>query len=89
LSEAGSSSFYRQFAQADEKYTAEVEPLFGKLRCPTKIIWGEDDPWISLDRGRALHRLVGQDHFDILKRCWSSAATRSARCCVKSSFQFS
>lgn len=67
LSEAGSSSFYRQFAQADEKYTAEVEPLFGKLRCPTKIIWGEDDPWISLDRGRALHRLVGQDHFEILK----------------------
>jgi pimeloyl-ACP methyl ester carboxylesterase len=58
LTEDGSSSFYRQFAQADEKYTAEVEPHFGKLRCPAKIIWGDADPWIPLARGKALHRLM-------------------------------
>ena len=55
LSETGQVSFYRQFAQADEKYTAEVEPLFGKVRCPVKVIWGMDDPWIPLERGQALH----------------------------------
>ncbi|SEL36691.1 alpha/beta fold hydrolase [Pacificibacter marinus] len=32
LTEKGASSFYRQFAQADEKYTAEVEPHFGEVR---------------------------------------------------------
>jgi len=63
LSEAGRGSFYRQFAQADERYTAEVEPMFGNIRCPVKILWGEDDPWIPLARGKALHQLVGKGSF--------------------------
>lgn len=66
LSEDGRSSFYRQFAEADEKYTAEVEPLFGAVRCPVKIIWGEDDPWIPLARGKALHALIPQASFETL-----------------------
>ncbi len=66
LSAQGADSFYRQFAQADEKYTAEVEPLFGKIRCPVMILWGEDDPWIPLDRGKALHRLMPQADFQTL-----------------------
>lgn len=63
LSEAGRGSFYRQFAQADERFTAEVEPLFGDIRCPVNILWGEDDPWIPLARGEALHKLVGKGSF--------------------------
>lgn len=55
LTDEGRVSFYRQFAQADERFTAEVEPMFGYVRCPVKIAWGEDDPWIPLDRARALH----------------------------------
>ena len=58
LTQAGSVSFYRQFAQADERFTAEVEPLYGAIRCPVKIIWGEDDPWIPLARGRQLHARI-------------------------------
>ena len=67
LTEDGRTSFYRQFAQADEKYTAEIEPLFGKIRCPVKIIWGEDDPWIPLARGKALHALVPHAEWETLK----------------------
>jgi pimeloyl-ACP methyl ester carboxylesterase len=66
LTEAGRGSFYRQFAQADEKYTAEVEPMFGAIRCPVAILWGEDDPWIPLERGKALHRLIPQASFETL-----------------------
>ena len=66
LSEEGRGSFYRQFAQADEQYTAEVEPMFGDIRCPVKIIWGEDDPWIPLERGKALHALIPQASFETL-----------------------
>lgn len=66
LSEEGRSSFYRQFAQADEKYTAEVEPLFADIRCPVKIIWGKDDPWIPLERGKALHALIPRASFETL-----------------------
>jgi len=63
LTEEGRSSFYRQFAQADERYTAEVEPAFGSVRCPVKILWGEADPWIPLERGKALHALMPQASF--------------------------
>ncbi|RWO33974.1 MAG: alpha/beta fold hydrolase, partial [Mesorhizobium sp.] len=66
LAEEGRGSFYRQFAQADEKYTAEVEPAFGDIRCPVKIIWGKDDPWIPLERGQALHALIPQASFETL-----------------------
>ena len=66
LSEDGRISFYRQFAQADEKYTAEVEPMFGHIRCPVKILWGKNDPWIPLERGQALHALIPQASFETL-----------------------
>ena len=56
----GRDCFYRQFAQADERYTAEVEPLFNQIRCPVQIIWGKDDPWIPLGRGQALCDLIPQ-----------------------------
>lgn len=66
LTDEGADSFYRQFAQADEKYTAEMEPSYGKVRCPVKIVWGEDDPWIPLDRGKALHGLMLDAQFETL-----------------------
>ena len=54
------------FGQADESYTAEIEPLFGKVRCPVIIIWGEEDPWIPLARGKVLHRLIPHASFETL-----------------------
>ncbi len=66
LTKDGAPSFYRQFAQADETYTAEVEPRFGQIRCPTRIVWGEDDPWIPLERGKALHELMPDAEFGTL-----------------------
>lgn len=63
LSDDGQRSFYQQFAQADEAYTAEVEPMFGAIRSPVRILWGEADPWIPIERGRALHERVGQGAF--------------------------
>jgi pimeloyl-ACP methyl ester carboxylesterase len=66
LTEDGATSFYRQFAQADERYTAEVEPMYGDVRCPVKIVWGEDDPWIPLARGEALRERMPQAEFATL-----------------------
>lgn len=66
LSEEGRGSFYRQFAQADERYTAEVEPMFGDIRCPVTIIWGADGPWIPLERGKALHARMPHAAFQAL-----------------------
>ena len=43
-----------------------MEPSFGDIRCPVKILWGEGDPWIPLARGRALHALVPRAEFETL-----------------------
>lgn len=66
LSERGAVSFFRQFEQADDAYTADVEPLYGDIRCPVKVIWGRDDPWIPLARGQALHDAIGQRRMQVL-----------------------
>lgn len=59
LSERGKSAFYAQFAQADEAFTAEVEPLFPTLPAPIRVLWGADDPWIPLVRGHTLSQVIG------------------------------
>lgn len=63
LTQDGSASFYSQFAQADERFTAEIEAQFGEIRCPVKIVWGEEDPWIPLERGQALYQRMPEAEF--------------------------
>ena len=56
LGEAGQPAFYRQVAQADERFTDEVEPLIATIEVPVLVVWGEEDTWIPVDRA---HRLAG------------------------------
>ena len=63
LSGAGQRAFYRQIAQADQKFTDETESLYGAIRCPSLVIWGEDDPWIPLTTGRRLHEAIPGSQF--------------------------
>jgi len=42
----------------DERYTREVEGLYPTIRCPVQILWGEDDQWIPIERGRALQGMI-------------------------------
>ncbi|WP_118180186.1 alpha/beta fold hydrolase [Paraburkholderia phosphatilytica] len=63
LSEQGCIGFYRQIAQMDQRYTDEVEPRYGSIRCTTQILWGEDDAWIPIARGRQLASAIPGAHF--------------------------
>lgn len=54
----GQAAFYRQIAQADERYTEEFEKRFDQIDEPTHIIWGAEDTWIPVDRADRLHRHV-------------------------------
>ncbi|QUX26569.1 alpha/beta fold hydrolase [Nocardiopsis akebiae] len=54
LGEDGQPAFYRQIAQADERYTAEVEDAYADLDLPVLVVWGGEDTWLPLDRGRRL-----------------------------------
>jgi pimeloyl-ACP methyl ester carboxylesterase len=52
----GQAAFYRQVAQAEERYTDELEPLLPRLALPVLVVWGREDTWIPVDRA---HRLAG------------------------------
>jgi pimeloyl-ACP methyl ester carboxylesterase len=54
LGETGQAAFYRQIAQMDRRFTDEIESRYGELRCPVMILWGEQDRWIPVERGREL-----------------------------------
>lgn len=58
LGDEGRAAFYRQVAQADERHTAELEPLLGQVGAPTHVVWGEEDTWIPVDRAHRLRSAI-------------------------------
>lgn len=54
----GQAAFYRQIAQADQRYTDEVEPLYPTIQMPVLIAWGAEDAWIPADRARRLAEII-------------------------------
>jgi pimeloyl-ACP methyl ester carboxylesterase len=58
LDESGQAAFYRQIAEADQRYTDEIEPLYPSLDLPVLVAWGVDDTWIPVDRAHRLADLI-------------------------------
>ena len=58
LSPVGRSAFYRQIAQADQRYTDEIEPSYPTIDVPVLVVWGENDTWIPVDRAHRLASLI-------------------------------
>lgn len=54
----GQAAFYRQIAQADEKYTDEFQDRFDEMRSDLLIIWGEKDKWIPISQAYELQRRI-------------------------------
>ncbi|MFK7855550.1 MAG: alpha/beta fold hydrolase [Granulosicoccus sp.] len=69
LTAQGKAAFYRQIAQADQKYTDDIEPFYSAIRCPVSILWGENDTWIPVDSGLKLHNAIPHSSFEILPGC--------------------
>jgi pimeloyl-ACP methyl ester carboxylesterase len=64
----GQAAFYRQIAQSDERFTDEIEPLYGEISVPTLIVWGADDVWIPPDRAERLRRLIPNSFVEYVER---------------------
>ncbi|GAA3812775.1 alpha/beta fold hydrolase [Nocardioides panacisoli] len=54
----GQDAFYRQIAQADQRYTDEVEPRYPEIDLPVLVVWGREDTWIPVDRASRLGELI-------------------------------
>jgi pimeloyl-ACP methyl ester carboxylesterase len=60
LDAEGQRAFYRQIAQADQRFTDETLPLYAHMRASTLIVWGEQDHWIPIAQGERLRAAMPQ-----------------------------
>lgn len=67
LGETGQAAFYRQIAQADERFTDEIEPEYGSLEEPVHLIWGTADTWIPVDRAHRLQAAMPHASLTLLE----------------------
>ncbi|TQM68024.1 pimeloyl-ACP methyl ester carboxylesterase [Actinomadura hallensis] len=58
LGDAGQPAFYRQIAQADQRYTDEIQGRYAELALPVLICWGAADTWIPVAKGHELAALI-------------------------------
>lgn len=61
LGPTGQAAFYRQISQLRVEDTRPVVDRLGELRCPVRIGWGEDDPWIAVEQAHRLRRALPGD----------------------------
>lgn len=58
LGPEGQDAFYRQISQNDQRYTNEMQVLYGEIERPVLILWGENDKWISPEIGEQLQATI-------------------------------
>lgn len=58
LSAAGQFAFYRQIASLSPQHTRPIAALLSQTRCPVRIGWGADDPWLPVDQAYELQRAL-------------------------------
>ena len=63
LDPLGQNAFYRQIGQADQQFTDEIEPKYSSITRPVLILWGEQDEWIPISKGRQLHGVIPTSEF--------------------------
>ncbi len=56
----GQPAFYRQIAQMEQRYTDEVEGLYGAMDCPVTVLWGTEDAWIPFAKGTELAARISE-----------------------------
>ncbi len=67
LGPTGQAAFYRQIAQADQRFTDEIEPLYPSLDVPVLVIWGREDSWIPPDRAEKLAAAIPRAELCLLE----------------------
>ncbi|MGW8813961.1 alpha/beta fold hydrolase [Gordonia terrae] len=58
LGKIGQPGFYRQIAALRTEDTRPVADRLAQVRCPTRIGWGADDPWIPVEQAALLQDLL-------------------------------
>ncbi|QSJ20701.1 alpha/beta hydrolase [Nostoc sp. UHCC 0702] len=54
---------------------SEIQNNLGNIKCPTLILWGEEDTWFPVTHGQKLHQGIPNSQFQILPNCCHDAST--------------
>jgi pimeloyl-ACP methyl ester carboxylesterase len=60
----GQPAYYRQIAQADERYTDEIQDRYGSIAIPVLVCWGTDDAWLPWTLGQQLSAAIPNARFE-------------------------
>jgi pimeloyl-ACP methyl ester carboxylesterase len=63
----GQAAFYRQIAQADQRFTDDIEPRYATLEIPVHLIWGAEDRWIPPERAHRLHAMIAGSTLQLIE----------------------
>ena len=61
LDEGGQAAFYRQIAQLSPTHTRPIVDRLGDVRCPVRVGWATDDPWIPFEQAARLSAALPGD----------------------------
>lgn len=59
--EVGQAAFYRQIAQLSPVHTRPIVSRLGEVRCPVRVGWATDDPWIPFEQAARLRAALPGD----------------------------
>lgn len=88
LGEVGQPAFYRQIAQMDQRYTDEVQESYGEVRCPAMVLWGTEDRWIPVKKGRELAQLLPGSQLIEIPHCGHLMQEDAPEAIVASALRF-
>jgi pimeloyl-ACP methyl ester carboxylesterase len=61
LDEQGQAAFYRQIAQLSPEHTRPIVSRLDRVRCPVRVGWATDDPWIPVEQAGRLRAALPGD----------------------------
>jgi len=59
-------------------WLTKIQDNLINIKCPTLIMWGEQDNWFPLENGIKLHQILPSSQFKLLTNCHHDASSDSA-----------
>ncbi|MEM6398853.1 MAG: alpha/beta hydrolase [Cyanobacteria bacterium P01_D01_bin.116] len=69
-------------------WLSKIQDNLINIKCPTLILWGEQDSWFPLENGKKLHQLLPNSQFQLLTNCHHDASGGSADAIEMATIEF-
>jgi len=53
----------------------QIQNNLSAIKCPTLVLWGDQDSWFPVNHGEKLHQLIPNSKLQILSNCYHDAST--------------